>query len=106
MSSQASAGRTWTRAVEAPLVSACLRRPGKPTQRRRVRSSGTFGAATRDRYSGEAYTRMEKDASGRAMSAESFRRRAEMRNALKTMLTEMPDVRRRMTIDVDPLNVL
>jgi primosomal protein N' (replication factor Y) len=33
-------------------------------------------------------------------------RRAEMRNALKTMLTEMPDVRRRMTIDVDPLNVL
>jgi primosomal protein N' (replication factor Y) len=33
-------------------------------------------------------------------------RRADMRNALKTMLTEMPDVRRRMTIDVDPLNVL
>jgi hypothetical protein len=29
-----------------------------------------------------------------------------MRNALKTMLAEMPDVRRRMTIDVDPLNVL
>jgi primosomal protein N' (replication factor Y) len=33
-------------------------------------------------------------------------KRAEMRNALKAMLTEMPDVRRRMTIDVDPLNVL
>jgi primosomal protein N' (replication factor Y) len=33
-------------------------------------------------------------------------RRAEMRYALKTMLMEMPDVRRRMTIDVDPLNVL
>jgi len=33
-------------------------------------------------------------------------KRADMRNALKAMLTEMPDVRRRMTIDVDPLNVL
>jgi primosomal protein N' (replication factor Y) len=33
-------------------------------------------------------------------------RRADMRNAIKTMLTEMPEVRRRVTIDVDPLNVL
>jgi primosomal protein N' (replication factor Y) len=33
-------------------------------------------------------------------------RRADMRNALKTMLATMPDVRRRVTIDVDPLNVL
>jgi primosomal protein N' (replication factor Y) len=33
-------------------------------------------------------------------------RRAEMRNALKAMLTEMPEVRRRITIDIDPLNVL
>ncbi|HVQ13620.1 MAG TPA: primosomal protein N' [Vicinamibacterales bacterium] len=33
-------------------------------------------------------------------------KRADMRNAIKAMLTEMPDVRRRMTIDVDPLNVL
>jgi primosomal protein N' (replication factor Y) len=33
-------------------------------------------------------------------------RRSDMRNALKSMLAEMPDVRRRMTIDVDPLNVL
>jgi hypothetical protein len=33
-------------------------------------------------------------------------RRADMRNALKAMLTEMPDVRRRMTIDIDPLNVM
>ena len=33
-------------------------------------------------------------------------KRADMRNALKAMLTEMPDVRRRMTIDIDPLNVL
>ncbi|HZL92774.1 MAG TPA: helicase-related protein, partial [Vicinamibacterales bacterium] len=33
-------------------------------------------------------------------------KRADMRNALKAMLTELPDVRRRMTIDVDPLNVL
>jgi len=33
-------------------------------------------------------------------------KRVEMRNALKVMLKEMPDVRRRMTIDVDPLNVL
>jgi primosomal protein N' (replication factor Y) len=33
-------------------------------------------------------------------------RRAEMRNALKAMLTEMPEVRRKLTIDIDPLNVL
>jgi primosomal protein N' (replication factor Y) len=33
-------------------------------------------------------------------------RRSDMRNALKAMLAEMPDVRRRVTIDVDPLNVL
>ena len=33
-------------------------------------------------------------------------RRAEMRAALRTVLQEMPDVRRRVTIDVDPLNVL
>jgi primosomal protein N' (replication factor Y) len=33
-------------------------------------------------------------------------RRSDMRNALGAMLAEMPDVRRRMTIDVDPLNVL
>jgi primosomal protein N' (replication factor Y) len=34
------------------------------------------------------------------------RRRAEMRAALKHVLAEMPDVRRRVTIDVDPLSVL
>jgi primosomal protein N' (replication factor Y) (superfamily II helicase) len=33
-------------------------------------------------------------------------RRADMRNALKAMLVDMPEVRRRVTIDVDPLNVL
>jgi len=33
-------------------------------------------------------------------------RRAEMRNALKTVLGAMPEVRRRVTIDVDPLSVL
>ncbi len=33
-------------------------------------------------------------------------KRADMRNALKAMLTEMPEVRRRITVDVDPLNVL
>ncbi len=33
-------------------------------------------------------------------------RRAEMRNALRTVLSEMPEVRRRLTIDVDPLSVL
>jgi primosomal protein N' (replication factor Y) len=33
-------------------------------------------------------------------------RRAEMRNALKTVLVEMPEVRRRVTVDVDPLSVL
>lgn len=33
-------------------------------------------------------------------------RRADMRGALKTVLAEMPDVRRRVTIDVDPLSVL
>jgi primosomal protein N' (replication factor Y) len=33
-------------------------------------------------------------------------RRAEMRNALKAVLAEMPDVRRRVTVDVDPLSVL
>jgi primosomal protein N' (replication factor Y) len=33
-------------------------------------------------------------------------RRAAMRNALKEMLAGMPEVRRRLTIDVDPLNVL
>ncbi len=33
-------------------------------------------------------------------------RRAEMRNALKTVLTEMPELRRRVTVDVDPLSVL
>jgi len=32
--------------------------------------------------------------------------RAEMRNALKAVLAASPDVRRRVTIDVDPLNVL
>jgi primosomal protein N' (replication factor Y) len=33
-------------------------------------------------------------------------RRADLRNALKTVLAGMPDVRRRVTVDVDPLNVL
>jgi primosomal protein N' (replication factor Y) len=33
-------------------------------------------------------------------------RRADMRSALKTAITGMPDIRRRLTVDVDPLNVL
>jgi primosomal protein N' (replication factor Y) len=33
-------------------------------------------------------------------------RRAEMRNALRAVLNEMPEVRRKVTIDVDPLSVL
>jgi primosomal protein N' (replication factor Y) len=33
-------------------------------------------------------------------------RRAEMRQALRTVLESMPEVRRRVTVDVDPLNVL
>jgi primosomal protein N' (replication factor Y) len=33
-------------------------------------------------------------------------RRAEMRRALEAVLTEMPQVRRRVTVDVDPLTVL
>ena len=33
-------------------------------------------------------------------------RRAEMRNALKAMLAELPEIRRKVTIDVDPLNVI
>ena len=33
-------------------------------------------------------------------------RRADMRAALKAVLADMPDVRRRVTIDVDPLSVL
>jgi primosomal protein N' len=33
-------------------------------------------------------------------------RRAEMRRALETVLAAMPHVRRRVTIDVDPLSVL
>jgi len=33
-------------------------------------------------------------------------RRAEMRQALKTVLAEMPELRRRVTVDVDPLNLL
>ena len=33
-------------------------------------------------------------------------RRADLRNALRTVLAGMPDVRRRVTVDVDPLNVL
>jgi primosomal protein N' (replication factor Y) len=33
-------------------------------------------------------------------------RRADMRNALKTVLAAMPEIRRRVTIDVDPLSVL
>ena len=33
-------------------------------------------------------------------------RRAEMRRALEAVLAEMPEVRRRVTVDVDPLNVL
>jgi primosomal protein N' len=32
-------------------------------------------------------------------------KRADMRNALKAMLDEMPGVRRKVTIDVDPLSV-
>ena len=33
-------------------------------------------------------------------------RRADMRNALKAMLPDMPEIRRKITIDIDPLNVL
>ena len=33
-------------------------------------------------------------------------RRAEMRQALRALLAEMPEIRRRLTIDVDPLSVL
>ena len=33
-------------------------------------------------------------------------RRAEMRQALRAVLSEMPEVRRKVTVDVDPLNVL
>jgi primosomal protein N' (replication factor Y) len=32
-------------------------------------------------------------------------RRAEMRNALKAMLSELPEIRRKMSIDIDPLNM-
>jgi primosomal protein N' (replication factor Y) len=32
-------------------------------------------------------------------------KRADMRHALKTMLAEMPELRRKVTVDVDPLNV-
>jgi primosomal protein N' (replication factor Y) len=33
-------------------------------------------------------------------------RRAEMREALRAALAEMPEIRRRVTVDIDPLNVL
>ena len=33
-------------------------------------------------------------------------RRAEMRQALRAVLAEMPEIRRRVTVDVDPLSVL
>jgi len=33
-------------------------------------------------------------------------RRADMRNALRAMLAETPEIRRKITVDVDPLNVL
>src|SRR5690606_30337375 len=33
-------------------------------------------------------------------------RRAEMRAALKTVLSAMPEIRRRVTVDVDPMTVL
>jgi len=33
-------------------------------------------------------------------------RRAEMRQALRAVLTAMPEIRRRVTVDVDPLSVL
>ena len=33
-------------------------------------------------------------------------RRADMRNALMRVVAEMPEVRRRLTIDVDPLSML
>jgi primosomal protein N' (replication factor Y) len=33
-------------------------------------------------------------------------RRADMRHALKDVLAAMPEIRRRVTIDVDPLSVL
>ena len=33
-------------------------------------------------------------------------RRADMRNALKAVLSEMPEIRKRVTVDVDPLSVL
>ena len=33
-------------------------------------------------------------------------RRADMRTALKDVLAELPDLRRRVTVDVDPLSVL
>jgi primosomal protein N' (replication factor Y) len=33
-------------------------------------------------------------------------RRAEMRQALKAALADVPEVRRRVTVDVDPLSVL
>jgi primosomal protein N' (replication factor Y) len=33
-------------------------------------------------------------------------RRAEMRQALRAVLARMPEIRRRVTVDVDPLSVL
>jgi len=33
-------------------------------------------------------------------------RRADMRTALRAVLAEMPDVRRKVTVDIDPLNVM
>jgi primosomal protein N' (replication factor Y) len=33
-------------------------------------------------------------------------RRADMRQALKAVLSERPETRRRVTVDVDPVNVL
>ena len=33
-------------------------------------------------------------------------RRGDMRSALRTALAEMPEIRRRVTVDVDPLSVL
>jgi primosomal protein N' (replication factor Y) len=33
-------------------------------------------------------------------------RRAEMRNAIRSVLAEMPEIRKRVTVDVDPLTML
>ena len=110
--------RTRTDLPPGDALSACDRTRQRAGTRKNVRSrnadSHRDGSSPRNRRRSRPFTLLGPAPAPLARLRGEHRvqfflkghRRGAMRDALREMLAEMPDVRRRVTIDVDPLNVL